>query len=117
MIYWINKKVLAGKTAEKLEKEKIDMAKKEMMDLFLSKIPEDEKKKAFLEELRSAKTKKEVKELLNKYGIAFSEEEAKMLRESVQKKISAEDLKNVSGGDLCECWGGGICTCDYCYWY
>lgn len=116
MIYLIYKQRPGG-TSEKLEKEKNNMTKKETMDLFLSKIPEDEKKKAFLEELRSVKTKKDMKELLEKYGVEFSEDESRMLRENMQKKLSAEELKNVSGGDLCECWGGGICTCNCCYWY
>ena len=45
------------------EKETNKMTKKEMMDLFLSKLPE-EKREDFLKDIRSCKTKKEVKALL-----------------------------------------------------
>ena len=93
------------------------MDKKERIELFLSKIPEDEKKKSFLEEFRSVKTKKDVKELLEKYDITFSDEEVKALQENANKKISPEDLKNVAGGDRCDCWGGGLCSCSYCEYY
>ncbi len=93
------------------------MDKKERMDLFLSKIPEAEKKKSFLEEFRSNKSRKDMRELLEKYSVVLSEEEVKELHESVPQKISAEELKNVAGGDRCDCWGGGICSCACCYWY
>lgn len=93
------------------------MDKKERMDLFLSKIPEADKKKSFLEEFRSIKSRKDMKELLEKYSVALSEEEIKELHDSIPQKISAEDMKNVAGGSHCECWGGGICTCFCCYYY
>ena len=80
-----------------------------MMDLFLGKLPE-EKMEDFLKDIRSCKAKKEIRELLNQYGVAFSEEEAKMLHESMQKEISAEDLKNVAGG-FCNCQ----CECQCCW--
>ncbi len=89
------------------ENETNKMTKKEMMDLFLSKLPE-EKREDFLKDIRSCKTKKEVKALLKKYGVALSEDEAKMLHESMQKEIAPEDMKNVAGG-FCSC------ECDCCW--
>lgn len=88
------------------------------MDLFLSKIPEDDKKKSFLEEFRSNKSRKDMEKLLEKYNVVLSEEEIKQLHDSsAPRQFSAEDLKNVAGGDRCDCWGGGICSCSCCYWY
>lgn len=85
------------------------MTRKEMMDLFLGKLPE-EKREDFLKDIRSCKTKKEIKELLNKYGVAFSEEESKMLQEGMKKEISAEDMKKVAGGS-CNCYCQCECQC------
>ncbi len=86
------------------------MTRKEMMDLFLCKLPE-EKREGFLKDVRSVKTKKGTKELLEKYGIELSEAEYKRLNETVQKDISAEDLKNVAGG-VCDC--ACYCCHDLC---
>lgn len=87
------------------------MTRKEMMDLFLCKLPE-EKRADFLKDIRSCKTKKEIKELLEKYVVVISEEESKMLHDNMKKEISTEDLKNVAGG-YCNC----DCQCNFpcCY--
>ncbi|MCR5090459.1 MAG: hypothetical protein K6C08_13225 [Oscillospiraceae bacterium] len=82
-----------------------------MMDLFLSKLPE-EKRGDFLKDIRSCKTKKEIRELLEKYGVVISEDESRMLHEGMKKEVSAEDMKNVAGG-YCSC----NCQCDGpCCW-
>ncbi len=88
------------------------MTKKEKMDLFLSKLPE-EKREDFLKDIRSCKSKKETEELLEKYGLAISEEESKMLHDNMKKEISAEDMKNVAGGS-CSCLCYCQCECGCC---
>ena len=87
------------------------MNKKERMDLFLGKIPENEKKKTFLEELRSCQSKKETHDLLDKYGVELSEEDITKLHEGVRKELSLEDLKNVSGGSCASPYTGCVCSC------
>lgn len=87
------------------------MNKKERMDLLLSKIPETEKKKAFVEELRSSKAKKDTKALLEKYGVVVSEEDLKKLHDGVLEPISDKMLSKVSGGNCgCECDCTYLCS-------
>ena len=86
-----------------------------MMDLFLSKLSE-EKKKEFMKEIRSVKTRKGIDEILEKYGIAIPEDASRILHKSMHKEISAEDLENVSGGS-CSCYCVCGCSCGCCYDY
>ena len=51
------------------------MNRKKALDLILSKVEED-KKEAFVQELRSAKSKEERMAVIRKYGIALTKEEA-----------------------------------------
>lgn len=76
------------------------MTKKEAIDLILSKVSED-KREALIADLREAKTKEDRKKLLEKYGISFTEEEAKAIS---TKEVSDQELDNAAGGCSCHCY-------------
>ena len=76
------------------------MNRKEKLDLLLSKVEED-KKEAFIAELREAKTKAERVAVVKKYGVTLTEEEAQAMKNSAGNEVSDEELDKAAGG--CEC--------------
>lgn len=72
------------------------MMKKEKMELLLSKVPE-EQKAAFVAELREARTKEAMQDLLKKYGIRLTDEEEKTLC-ATENELSDADLDQAAGG-------------------
>ena len=77
------------------------MTKKEKMELLLAKVKE-EQKAAFVAELREAKTKEAMQDLLKKYGISLTDEEKKAMK-SRTKELSDEELDQAAGGGA-DCW-------------
>ena len=94
-----------GNTTEKGEY----MNRKKALDLILSKVDED-KKEAFVQELRSAKSKEERMTVIRKYGVTLTKEETDALKASKGNAVSDEELDKVAGGCSCayvhcECTG------------
>ena len=83
------------------------MNRKEKMDLLLSKVAED-KKEAFVAELREAKTPEERLNVAKKYNATLTEEEAKACKNSGTNEVSDDDLDKAAGG--C-CHYDCACTC------
>ena len=77
------------------------MTRKEMMDLLLSKVPE-EKKDDFVAGLRAAKTNEERVQVLKEFGITLNEEEKNNMKADVRNEISDEELDKAAGG-CCSC--------------
>lgn len=75
------------------------MTKKERIDSILSRVDED-KKEAFIQAIREAKTKEEKKAVLTQYGLELSGEELTSLQ---IKELPDDELENVAGG--CNCYG------------
>ncbi len=80
------------------------MTRKEIMDLLLSKVPE-EKKDAFVAEIRGAGTKEERNEVLKKYGAVLTAEEAAAVQKDANE-LQDEELDLTSGGCTCACGCG-----------
>ncbi len=85
------------------------MNRKEKLDLLLSKVEED-KKEAFIAELREAKTKAERVAVVKKYGVTLTEEEAQAMKNRAGNELSDEELDKAAGGCSCafihcECTG------------
>ena len=78
------------------------MNKKEKLNLLLSKVGED-KKEAFIAELREAKTKEERCAIVKKYGVTLTEEEMRAIKNRAGNELSDEELDSAAGG----------CTCAY----
>lgn len=78
------------------------MSNKERIDYLLTKVSED-KKEAFVEDLKAAANLEDSLAVLKKYGVSLTEEEMKKLTE--KRELSDEELDATSGG--CE-------TCDNC---
>ena len=78
------------------------MSNKERIDYLLTKVSED-KKEAFVEDLKAAANLDSSLAVLKKYGVSLTEEEMKKLTE--RRELSDEELDATSGG--CE-------TCDNC---
>ena len=76
------------------------MNRKEKLDLLLSKVEED-KKEAFIAELREAKTKAERVAVVKKYGVTLTEEEAQAMKNRAGNELSDEELDTAAGG--CNC--------------
>ena len=72
------------------------MTKREKTELLLSKVPE-EQKAAFVAELREAKPKEAMQDLLKKYSIRLTDEEKKALC-ATKNEISDEELDQAAGG-------------------
>ena len=72
------------------------MTKKEKMELLLAKVPE-ERKTAFVSELREANTKEELMEVMKKYSISLTDEETKAM-ETRTNEVSDEELDQAAGG-------------------
>ena len=81
------------------------MNKKAIINLMLSRVPE-EKKEAFIAELRAAKTKEERIEVTKKYNAALTEEEARNLLSRAGNALSDAELDQAAGG--CNC---SSCNC------
>ena len=84
------------------------MTRKEKMDLLLSKVAED-KKEAFVAELRAAKTPEERLEVAKKYNATLTEDEAKAFQADSTNKITDADLDKAAGGCCSKC--GCYCGC------
>ena len=85
------------------------MNRKEAVDLILSKVEED-KKEAFVQEIRSAKSKEERMAVIRKYGIALTKEEAEAMKGRKGSEVSDAELDKAAGGCSCayvhcECTG------------
>lgn len=78
------------------------MSSKERIDYLLTKVSED-KREAFVEDLKAAANLDSSLAVLKKYGVSLTEEEMKKLTE--KRELSDEELDATSGG--CE-------TCDNC---
>ena len=84
------------------------MSRKEKMDLLLSKVAED-KKEAFIAELREAKTPEERIKVAKKYNATLTEEEVKAFKENSANEVSDADLDKAAGGCCSKC--GCYCGC------
>ena len=89
------------------------MNRKERMDLLLSKVAED-KKEAFVAELRAAKTPEERLKVAKKYNATLTEDELKAVKAESTNKITDAELDNSAGGCSCEICYGCYCYCN-CY--
>ena len=72
------------------------MIKKEKLDEILAKIADD-KKYDFIAEFRGAESKEAKKEVLEKFGIVITEQEAKELMKDANE-LSDEELDTSHGG-------------------
>ena len=72
-----------------------------MMEKLLSRVAED-KREEFLKELREAQ-KETRKEIFEKYGIEFTEEEKELMKNRVSEELSDDELANAAGGGDCFC--------------
>ena len=73
------------------------MTRKEINDLWLSKIADDQKE-AFIEEIRKTNTKEERLAVIKKFGISLTQEEKDALKSGDGNEISDEELDTASGG-------------------
>ena len=89
------------------------MNRKERMDLLLSKVAED-KKEAFVAELRAAKTPEERLKVAKKYNATLTEDELKAVKAESTNKITDAELDNAAGGCSCASCYGCYCYCN-CY--
>ena len=89
------------------------MTRKERIDMVLAKIPED-KREAFVAQIREAKDREEKAKVLEEYGVAFTEEEKKAFRTEGEagNEVSDDELDQAAGGCSCKCHCPG-----YCYYY
>ena len=76
------------------------MNDKERIDYLLTKVPED-KKEAFVEDLKGISKLEESLVILKKYGISLTEEEMKKL--TAKCEMSDNELDAASGGCECNC--------------
>ena len=83
------------------------MNDKERIDYLLTKVPED-KKEAFVEDLKGISKLEEGLAVLKKYGISLTEEEMKKLASKCE--MSDEELDAASGG----CCRDHVCNDDEC---
>ena len=88
------------------------MNRKEALDLILSKVEED-KRDAFVQELRSAKSKDERMAVIKKYGIAVTKEEAEALKVRKGSEVSDTELDEAAGGCSCSAHCSTDCICGY----
>ena len=91
------------------------MTRKERIDMVLAKIPED-KREAFVAQIREAKDREEKAKVLEEYGVAFTEEEKKALQAEVEagNEVSDDELDQAAGGCSCKCHCPAHCYY-YCY--
>ena len=81
---------------------------KDVIDYLLTKVPED-KKEAFIEELKGISKLEEGLTVLKKYGISLTEEEMKKL---TTKCEMSDDELNAAAGGCFEC-EGYVCNENY----
>ena len=86
------------------------MNKKEVLDLMLSKVEED-KKEAFVQELREAKTKEDRLEVAKKYNATLTKEEGEKVKAAMGNAVSDEELDAAAGGCELKCSCNCYCTC------
>ena len=80
------------------------MNRKEKLNLLFSKVAED-KKEAFIAELREAKTREERLAVAEKYGVVLTKEEVRAIKNRTGNELSDEELDRAAGG----------CNCHSCY--
>ena len=80
------------------------MNRKEKLNLLLSEVAED-KKDAFIAELRAAKTREERLAVAEKFGVVLTKEEARAIKNRTGNELSDEELDRAAGG----------CSCHSCY--
>ena len=86
------------------------MNKKEIMDLMLSKVEAD-KKEAFIQEFREAKTKEERMAVARKYDATLTKEEAEKVKGQMGNAVSDTELDEAAGGCSCMCKCYCQCSC------
>ena len=85
------------------------MSGKERIDYLLTKVPED-KKEAFVEDLKGVAGLEEGLSVLKKYGISLTEEEMQKL--TAKRELSNDELDaTTAGGDGASFGGGCDCPC------
>ena len=87
------------------------MDKKEFMDLMLSRVEAD-KKEAFIQAFRAAKTDRERFTVAKEYGATLTEEEAEKLKASKGNAVSDAELDKAAGGCSCQCQCDCHCSTD-----
>ena len=88
------------------------MNKKEVMNLMLSKVEAD-KKEAFVQELREAKTKEERMAVIRKYDATLTKEETEKLKSREGNAVSDAELDQAAGGGCCSVHCSAECICGY----
>ena len=87
------------------------MTKKEAMNLVLSKVPE-EKKEAFVTAIREAKNPEDRQEVLKKFDVTLTKDEAMALKKKNANEVSDDELDHAAGGCCnCKCSCKCSCTC------
>ena len=84
------------------------MSGKERIDYLLTKVPED-KKEAFVEDLKGVAGLEEGLSVLKKYGISLTEEEMQKLTSN--HEMSDDELDAAAGGNGASFGGGCDCPC------
>ena len=78
------------------------MSNKERIDYLLTKVSED-KKEAFVDDLKAAANFEAYMDVLKKYGISLSEEELKKLARNRELSDAELDATSAAGGGCEEC--------------
>ena len=87
------------------------MTRTEAIRQILSRVPED-RKEAFVTELRHAENRKERLEIMKKFSVTPTEEEAAALKKEAGSTVPDEELDIAAGGCCsikCKC-GGTQCS-------
>ena len=84
------------------------MNDKERIDYLLTKVPED-KKEAFVEDLKDIANLEDSLSVLKKYGISLTEEEMQKL--TAKREMSDDELDAAAGG--CDCPGKDDCEINF----
>ena len=87
------------------------MNRKEVMDLILSRVEAD-KKEAFIQAFRAAKTNRERLALAREYGATLTEEETEKLKCRKGNAVSDTELDGAAGGCDCQCQCNCHCSTD-----
>ena len=81
------------------------MTRIEALQQILSRMPED-RKEAFVSELRKAETRDECLEIIKKFGVELTEEEMAAQKKEAGSAVSDEELESAAGGccnSNCKC--------------
>ena len=84
------------------------MTRKEAFQQILSRVPED-RKEAFVTELRHAETCKDRLEIMKKFSVTLTEEEMAALKKEAGSMVRDEELE-VAGGGCCKCSCRPLCS-------